>query len=60
MCTVANLPGLAARRAADLSSGKSKTYTRDAFVVAETARTMRHTLRAVDRDSEVLAALKVL
>ena len=29
-------------------------------IIAETARSMPHTLRAVDRDSEVLAALKVL
>lgn len=59
-CTVAYLPGLAMRKAADLYPGKSKTDARDAFIIAETARAMPHTLRAVDRDSEVLAALKVL
>ena len=59
-CTVAYLPGLAMRKAADLYPGKSKTDARDAFIIAETARSMPHTLRAVDRDSEVLAALKVL
>lgn len=59
-CTVAYLPGLAMRKAADLYPGKSKTNARDAFIIAETARAMPHTLRAVDRDSEVLAALKVL
>ncbi|MDQ0690376.1 hypothetical protein QF047_001336 [Arthrobacter sp. W4I7] len=48
------------RKAADLYPGKSKTDARDAFIIAETARAMPHTLRAVDRDSEVLAALKVL
>ena len=58
--TVAYLPGLAMRKAADLYPGKSKTDARDAFIIAETARAMPHTLRAVDRDSEVLAALKVL
>lgn len=31
-----------------------------AFIIADTARAMPHTLRAVDRHSEVLSALKVL
>src|SRR5690625_1025951 len=56
--TVAYLPGLAMRKAADLYPGRSKTDARDAFIIADTARTMPHTLRAVDRDSEVLSALK--
>lgn len=59
-CTVAYLPGLAMRKAADLYPGRSKTDARDAFIIADTARTMPHTLRQVDRDSEVLSALKVL
>lgn len=59
-CEVAYLPGLAMRKAADLYPGRSKTDARDAFITADTARTMPHTLRAVDRDSDVLAALKVL
>ncbi|GLB69443.1 IS110 family transposase [Arthrobacter mangrovi] len=59
-CEVAYLPGLAMRKAADLHPGKSKTDAKDAFIIAATARSMPHTLRAVDRDSEVLAALKVL
>lgn len=59
-CAVAYLPGLAMRKAADLYPGRSKTDARDAFIIADTARTMPHTLRAVDRDSQVLAALKVL
>ena len=58
--TVAYLPGLAMRKAADLYPGRSKTDARDAFIIADTARTMPHTLRAVDRDSDLLAALKVL
>jgi len=57
---VAYLPGLAMRKAADLYPGAAKTDARDAFIIADTARTMPHTLRAVDRDSEVLSALKVL
>ena len=59
-CEVAYLPGLAMREAADLYPGRSQTDARDAFIIAETARAMPHTLRAVDRDSEVLSALKVL
>lgn len=59
-CTVAYLPGLAMRKAADLYPGRSKTDARDAFVIADTARTMPHTLRQVDRDNEILSALKVL
>ena len=59
-CEVAYLPGLAMRKAADLYPGRSKTDARDAFIIADAARTMPHTLRAVDRDSDVLAALKVL
>lgn len=46
--------------AGKIGTGRSKTDARDAFIIAETARTMPHTLRAVDRDSDLLAALKVL
>ena len=59
-CTVGYLPGLAMRKAADLYPGRSKTDRRDAFIIADTDRTMPHTLRAVDRDDETLAALKML
>jgi hypothetical protein len=48
------------RKAADPYPGKSKTEAREAFIIAETARAMPHKRRAVDRDREVLAALKVL
>lgn len=44
-CAVAYLPGLAMRKAADLYPGRSKTDARDAFIIADTARTMPHTLR---------------
>ena len=57
---VAYLPGLAMRKAADLYPGSAKTDRRDAYIIADTARTMPHTLRTVDRDSDVLANLKVL
>ena len=59
-CEVAYLPGLAMRKAAQLLPGDAKTDARDAFVIATTALKMPDTLRAVDRDSEVLASLKVL
>lgn len=59
-CEVGYLPGLAMRKAADLYPGRAKTDKRDAFIIADTARTMPHTLRAVDRNSEVLSALKML
>ncbi|CAB0824385.1 IS110 family transposase [Corynebacterium diphtheriae] len=59
-CEVGYLPGLAMRKAADLYPGRAKTDKRDAFIIADTARTMPHTLRAVDRNNEVLSALKML
>lgn len=57
---VAYLPGLAMRKAADLYGGKAKTDRKDAFIIADTARCMPHTLRAVDHNDEMLSALKVL
>lgn len=53
-------PELSMRRAADLRPGEARTDARRAFVIAETARTMPHTLRAVDRDDEVPAELTML
>jgi hypothetical protein len=44
-CTVAYLPGPAMRKAADVYPGQSKTDARDAFIIAETACAMPHTLR---------------
>jgi hypothetical protein len=41
---IAYLPGLAMRKAADLYPGQAKTDARDAFIIADTARTMPHTL----------------
>ncbi|MQA36247.1 IS110 family transposase, partial [Modestobacter roseus] len=59
-CQVAYLPGLAMRRIADLHPGSAKTDARDAYVIAEAARTMPRTLRQVDPGEEVLAELGVL
>lgn len=57
---VAYLPGLAMRRAADLYPGSAKTDAIDAFVIAETARSMPHTLLRVDTGDEALADLEVI
>jgi transposase len=57
---VAYLPGLAMRRAADLHPGEAKTDARDAYVIAETARTMPRTLRAIDLGDEQAAELSML
>jgi transposase len=59
-CQVAYLPGLAMRRIADLHPGSAKTDARDAYVIAEAARTMPHTLRRIDVGEEALAELGVL
>lgn len=48
------------RKAADLYPGQAKTDPRAAFTIDNTARTMPHTLRVVDRNDEVLSALKKL
>jgi len=58
--TVAYLPGLAMRRIADLHPGAAKTDARDAAVIANAARTMPHTLRALQLDDETIAELTVL
>jgi transposase len=57
---VAYLPGLSMRRIADLHPGNAKTDARDAFIIADAARTMPHTLRQVDLDDAELAELEVL
>ncbi|MYW94332.1 IS110 family transposase [Amycolatopsis rubida] len=57
---VAYLPGLAMRRIADLYPGRAKTDARDAFVIADAARSLPHTLRQVDLGDEALAELDVL
>lgn len=59
-CQVAYLPGLAMRRAADLYPGEAKTDARDAFVIADTARSMPHTLRSIELTDETSAELAML
>ncbi|WP_020496745.1 IS110 family transposase [Sciscionella marina] len=57
---VAYLPGLAMRRIADLYPGRAKTDARDAFIIADAARSLPHTLRQVDVGDYALAELDVL
>ena len=57
---VAYLPGLAMRRIAQLYPGQAKTDARDAFVIADAARTLPHTLRRLDAGDDALAELGVL
>ncbi len=54
------LPGLSMRRIADLHPGNAKTDARDAYIIAEAARTMPHALRSVDIAGPALADLAVL
>ena len=58
--TMGYLPGLSMRRIADLALGSAKTDAKDAAVIAGAARTMPHTLRAINASDEDAAALPVL
>ncbi len=58
---VAYVPGLVMRRAADLYPGEAKTDRRDAYILADTARTRRRQVHWLDASSdELLAQLRVL
>ncbi len=59
-CPVAHLPGLTMRRIADLYPGEAKTDARDAFIIADAARAMPHTLRAIDGEDETIAELEMI
>lgn len=59
-CLVAYLPGLSMRRIADLYPGEAKTDARDAYVIADAARTMPHALRDLRADDETVAALSMI
>jgi hypothetical protein len=59
-CPVAYLSGLTMRRIADLYPGEAKTDARDAFVIADAARVMPHTLRSVDLEDETIAELEMI
>ena len=57
---LAYLPGLRMRRIADLYAGSSKTDARDAFVIADAARTLPDTLIPVDTRNETIEGLRIL
>ncbi|MFJ5879990.1 IS110 family transposase [Kitasatospora cineracea] len=59
-CRVAYLPGLTMRRIADLYPGEATTDARDAFVIADAARTMPHTLRGIELTDETIAELEMI
>ena len=48
------------RRVADLHPGQAKTDARDAYIIADTARTMPHTLRGITIADEHIAELSLL
>lgn len=57
---VAYLPGLSMRRIADMYPGTAKTDEKDAFIIADAARTMPHTLRSIEVADEDEATLGML
>lgn len=57
---IAYLPGLRMRRSADLYPGRSKTDARDAFVIADAARTLPDTLLRIDEQNDVVEGLRLL
>lgn len=57
---IAYLPGLRMRRIADLYPGQSKTDARDAFVIADAARTLPDTLLRIDEQNDVVEGLRLL
>ena len=59
-CRIAYLPGLTMRRIADLYPGEAKTDARDAYVIADAARTMPHTLRTIELADETVAELEMI
>lgn len=58
--TVAYLPGLAMRRLADLHPGSSKSDRKDAYVIAQAARTLPHALRSINEVHDLIADLRLL
>lgn len=57
---LAYLPGLRMRRIADLHAGSAKTDARDAYVIADAARTLPDTLVPVDDRNEIIEGLRIL
>lgn len=59
-CPVAYLPGLTMRRIVDLYPGEAQTDAKDVFIIADAARAMSHTLRAIDSEDETIAELEMI
>jgi transposase len=59
-CEVAYLPGLSVRRLADLHPGTGKTDARDAYVIADAARTLPHLLHSIEPVDSVRAELTMV
>ena len=57
---VAYLPGLRMRRIAALYPGQAKTDARDAFIIADAARTLPDTLLPVTQDDDIVEGLRML
>lgn len=57
---VAYLPGLSMRLIVDMYPGTAKTDEKDAFIIADAARTMPHTLRSIQVSDEDEATLGML
>lgn len=57
---VAYLPGLAMRRIADLYPGEAKTDSRDAYIIANAARSMPESLRDIQVPDKQVAELSML
>lgn len=57
---VAYIPGLVMRRASDLYPGDAKTDRRDAFVIADTARTRRNQIHWIALSDDLLVQLRIL
>jgi hypothetical protein len=57
---VAYLLGLAMRRIADLHAGEATTDARDAYIIAEAARSLLHTLRSLKLADSQVAELTML
>lgn len=59
-CQVAYLPRLTMLQIADLYPGEAKTDARDAFIIADAAHAMPHTLRAIELEDETVAEREMI
>ncbi|OZF29135.1 IS110 family transposase [Rhodococcus sp. 14-2483-1-1] len=57
---VAYLPGLRMRRIADLYPGNGKTDAKDAFIIADAARTLPDTLLPIGENNDLVEGLRML